>query len=124
MQRTDNKEEGIMGKVSRMLCGLFVIMLAGAACCCKPTLIKNTDSTAKQMLVITVDPETGSVVAVEDNRGKTLNPANQSPTKVGTLTTSTTPITNTVELLPAGDTPPGTVGGCRIVIVNGVARCI
>jgi len=30
MQRTDNEEEGIMGTVIRMLCGLIVIFLVGA----------------------------------------------------------------------------------------------
>ena len=121
MQRTDKEEEGIMGKVIRVLCALSVLVLAGAACAPCP-IKKDTASTAKQAVVITVDPEMGSFT-VQDNSGKLLNPATSGPTKAGTLTTSKTPITVTVELLPAGDAPPDTIGGCRIIIINGVQYC-
>jgi len=92
------------------------------------------------MVVVTIDPETGSVVAVQDNRGNTLRDAKTGELRVGTLSTPT-PVTITVELQPvAPTTSPATTSPetgttsttsaltagatCRIVIVNKVPRCL
>jgi len=89
------------------------------------------------MLVITIDPETGEVVAVQDNRGVPLMSPVKDQVQSGTLSTSTAPKTINVELRPAGTSsgtsggttfaaPAGAVAGapCRIVIINGVPKCI
>jgi hypothetical protein len=127
-----------MGKVFRVLCGLIVIMLAGASCATGPQT-KAPVFSKKPMVVVTIDPETGSVVAVKDDSGKDLRLAGANDTKVGTLTTPT-PVTITVELQPvAPTTSPTTTSSetgvtstasaltiytCKVVIINGVPRCM
>jgi hypothetical protein len=121
-----------MGKVFRVLCGLIVIMLAGASCATGPQT-KAPVSSKKPMVVVTIDPETGSVVAVKDDSGRDLRIAGANETKVGTLTTPT-PVTITVELQPiAPTTSPTTTSSetsalttytCKVVWVNGVLRCM
>ena len=128
-----------MGKVSRVLCGLIVFILAGASCATGPQP-KTPVSSKKPMVVVTIDPETGSVVSVTDDSGRDLRIAGEGETRVGTLSTPT-PVTITVELQPvAPATSPATASPetgatstssaltagatCRIVIVNGVPRCM
>ncbi len=140
MQRTDKKKEEIMGMVFRILCVLFVFVLSGAACATAPQT-KVPAPTAKQMVVITIDPETGSVVTAQDNFGKTLNSPVQGQTQVGTLTTSMTPVTITVGLSPTSQPvvqPTSASGGtlsvttssaltsasCRLIYINGSYRCL
>lgn len=138
LQRTDKGEEGIMGKVFRVLCGLVVFILAGASCATGPQT-KAPVSSKIPMVVVTIDPETGSVVAVKDDRGRDLRIAGANETKVGTLTTST-PVTITIELQPfAPTTSPATSSSetgatstagalttytCRPVIINGKLYCL
>lgn len=128
MQRTDKEKEGIMGTVFRMLCGLVVIMLAGASCATGPQT-KVTAPTAKPMVVITIDPETGGFT-VQDTSGNALKSPVLGQSQVGTLTTSTTPITINVELRPASTSDAtyrmmssATTSTCRIFYVNGVQYC-
>jgi hypothetical protein len=145
MQRTDKEEEGIMGKAVRILCALFALVLAGAACAPAPQeKPKGTASTAKQMVVITIDPETGEVISVQDSGSNTLKPPAAGQPQVGTLT-SPTPVTITIDLKPAGSSggvpistpspspaasqatspaPPAPgAAACRIVIINGKVYC-
>jgi hypothetical protein len=127
-----------MGKVFRVLCGLIVFILAGASCATGPQT-KAPVSSKKPMVVVTIDPETGSVVAVKDDSGRDLRIAGANETKVGTLTTPT-PVTITVELQPVAPTTSPTTSSsetgatstasalttytCKLVIVNGVLRCM
>jgi hypothetical protein len=147
MQRTiKREEEGIMGKVFRILWALSALVLAGAACSTCPEIRKETASVAKQMVVVTIDPETGAFT-VQDSDRNPLKSAEPGQPRVGTLT-SPKPVTITIDLSPAGSSggvpilaPTSETGGasggassamapkpapvslCRIVIINGKVYC-
>jgi hypothetical protein len=71
----------IMGKVFRVLCGLIVIMLAGHPV--QPDRKQAPVFSKKPMVVVTIDPETGSVVAVRTTVER-LEACRGNDTKVGT----------------------------------------
>jgi hypothetical protein len=125
MQRTGKEEEMIMGPVYRMLCGLFVVTLIGAACASAPQ-VKPSVPADSNLVVIAINPDTGNVVTVQGNTPSPFmagQPVADASKPVVYVTTAVNPLDMPLVEGKAlmGGSKLGT--SCRIIIINGTPYC-